>query len=160
MTAAAVPMRTRPPARPTEAQVLAVLAVKLLSHGDLEDFRRCFAVDAVNRPGDYAPAPCRSAGPHAVWATSRWLRRAFGDLDWTVRAVAGRGPVVLVAAEMSGRHTGALTLHDRHGLPARVLPPTGLRFTVRRTYRFRTAEHRIIERSVDLGELGPLRQDR
>ncbi|MBH0778439.1 nuclear transport factor 2 family protein [Nocardia bovistercoris] len=145
--------------RPTEAQVLAVLAVKLLSHGDRGDFRRCFAADAVNRPGDYAPGPCRGTGPDAVWATSRWLRRAFGELDWTVRAVAGRGPVVLVAAEMRGRHTGALTLHDRHGTPARVLRPSGLRFTVRRTYRFRTAGHRIIERSVDFGELGPFRED-
>ncbi|WP_054812560.1 ester cyclase [Nocardia arizonensis] len=147
------------PVRPTRAQLLAVLAVKLLGHGDPKDFAALFSTDAVNRPGDYAPAVCKATGPDAVWATSQWLRRAFGDLDWTIRAVAGNGPTVVVAAGMSGRHRGPLTLHDRHGVPTRVIPASGLRFTVARTYRFRIAGHRIVERSVDFGELGTLGKD-
>ncbi|MET7772980.1 nuclear transport factor 2 family protein [Nocardia sp. NPDC005366] len=147
------------PARPTQAQLLAVLAVKLLSHGDPKDFAALFAADAVNRPGDYAPTACRDTGPDAVWATSCWLRRAFSDLNWTLRAIAGSGPTVVVAADMSGRHTGPLIVHDHHGVPTRVIPATGVRFSVARTYRFRVAGHRIVERSADYGELGPLGKD-
>ncbi|MFD3705313.1 ester cyclase [Nocardia sp. NPDC058658] len=135
-----------------ESKILAVMAVKLLNHGSLDDFAAIFAPTAVNRPGKYAPAPCRGRGPNAIHATSLWLRRAFTDLDWTIRAVSADASQVAVRAEMTGRHTGKLVLH---GAPARIIAPSDLRFTVGRTYRFRIAEHRIIERSVDFGELGP-----
>ncbi|MFC6010913.1 ester cyclase [Nocardia lasii] len=135
-----------------EPKVLGVLGVTLLDHGSADDFAAIYAPDAVNRPGSYAPASCRARGPDAVHATALWLRRAFSDLRWTITALAAEDSTVVVRTEMTGRHTGRLVLH---GEPAQIIAPSGLRFTVSRTYRFRLARGRIIERSVDFGELGP-----
>lgn len=157
MIGAVSPGRTEVP-QPTRAHLLAVLAVTLLGHGDAADFAALFAHDAVNRPGDYAPAACRGTGPAAVLATSRWLRGAFADLNWRVQALAADGPRVVVRTAMTGHHTGPLILHT-HGVPGRIIPATGVRFAVTRTYRFRVAGDRIVERSTDFGELGTLEKD-
>ncbi|WP_216905564.1 ester cyclase [Nocardia noduli] len=137
------------------AKILGVLAVSLLDHGTIDDFATIIAPQAVNRPGGYAPAACRATGPGAVYATSMWLRRTFSDLKWTIRALSADESRVAVRADMTGRHTSDLVLHGDDGLPCRTLRASHLRFTVTRTYRFRIADARIIERSVDFGELGP-----
>ncbi|MFF0546502.1 ester cyclase [Nocardia thailandica] len=144
--------------RPTRAHVLAVMAVQLLGHGDEADLSTIFAADVINRPGDYAPAACQGTGPAAVLATSRWLRTAFDELAWKIRAIASQGTLVVVRTTMTGQHTGPLILHD-HGVPTRIVPASGLRFDVTRTYRFHIADDHIIERATDFGELGTLGKD-
>jgi hypothetical protein len=139
----------------TRAKILGVLAISLLDHGTIDDFATIIAPEAITRPGRYAPAACQTTGPGAVYATSMWLRRTFSDLKWTIRALSADESRVVVRADMTGRHTGDLVLHRDDGLPCRTLRASHLRFTVSRTYRFRIADARIIERSVDFGELGP-----
>ncbi|MFC6009786.1 ester cyclase [Nocardia lasii] len=141
------------------ARTLGILAVKLLSHGTPADFTAVFHPQADNNAGPYVPPECRTRGPVAVYATSRWLRATFTDLDWTVHRLVADENQVVVHAAMRGTHTNDLVLYDANGSPKHTIPGSGARFTVAHTYWFRLADGLIIERTVDRGELGSAPND-
>ncbi|MFC0529893.1 ester cyclase [Phytohabitans kaempferiae] len=133
-------------------------AVRLMADGDLAAFERIIHPEAVNREASAEPPACRGRGPAAFHASALWLRAAFADLRWQVRAAAVDGDLVALHTTMSGRHAGTFVAYDEHARVADAFPATGAAFAVTQSHWFRVADGKVIEHWANRDDLAMARQ--
>jgi len=122
-----------------------VRSLQAMSTGDPEAFRALIHPDATNQEAVDEPPDCRGRGPDAYLATSRWLRRAWSDLEFTVGTLVARDDLVVTHGTMAGRHTGPFVVYDADGRVARAFPPTGRSFRVDHAHFFRMRDGLIVD---------------
>ena len=129
---------------------VALDAFRVLETGDPVAADRIIASDFINREADDDPnRPDRGLrGPAGVIATSRWLSAAFSDLRFDHHEVVAEDERVVVAATMTGTHTGTFL----------GIPPTGKRFQQPQFHLFRMRAGQIVEHSALRDDLALLHQ--
>jgi predicted ester cyclase len=106
------------------------------------DFRNQEAEDDIDEPDRNLP------GPAGFLATSRWLRRAFSDLQFGEFEALAEGDRVMVKATMTGCHTG----------PFQGMAPSGKWIRQQQIHLFRVQEVKLVEHSARRDDLGLLLQ--
>lgn len=134
----------------TKPKAVAVDSFRLIETGDVELAQRIIAPDYVNQEADDDPEdPDRQhRGPAGFLATSQWLRAAFSELRFELREIVAEDNVVIAAATMTGRHTGAFN----------GIEPTGKRINHSQAHVFTLAGGQISHHRAVRDDLGLLRQ--
>ncbi|OBI93585.1 ester cyclase [Mycobacterium sp. 1245805.9] len=80
----------------------------MIENGDAGLAQRIIASGYRNEEADDDPEDVERQlrGPAGFLATSRWLRDAFSELNFEVGESVAEGGLVMVAAVMTGKHTG------------------------------------------------------
>ena len=133
---------------------IAVASLHAMASGSLDDFRLLYTAAAVNREAENEPPDTRGTGPIALYATARWLRTAFSDLNWQVHDVVQHDDLVVVHATMSGRQTGSFVAYQPDAEIAAVFPPRGRTFSVTQTHWFRMSDGKVAEHWANRDDLG------
>ncbi len=91
-----------------DTKAIAHQSFRLIENGDVELAEQIVAAGFVNDEAEDDPdvAERQKQGPAGFLATSRWLRDAFSDLRFELQETLAEGDTVMVAAVMTGRHTG------------------------------------------------------
>jgi predicted ester cyclase len=119
--------------------------LQLMADGSLEDMRRVFHPDAVNRESVNEPPDARRPGPLGFHSTALWLRSAFEDLRFTVDDVVAQDDVVVTYGSMSGRQTGDFVVFAADGSVERAFAPTGREFSARHAHFHRLRDGLVAE---------------
>ncbi len=129
---------------------VALESLRVIETGDSVAADRIIAPEFINREADDDPnRPDRGLrGPAGLIATSRWLTGTFSDLRFDHHEVVAEDERVIVAATMTGTHTGTF-----HGIP-----PTHKRFQQRQFHLFRMRAGQIVEHSALRDDLALLQQ--
>ena len=133
---------------------IALESFRLIETGDAELAERIIAAGYLNQEADDDPGDVerRLPGPAGFLATSQWLRDAFSGLRFELQeAVAEEGPregLVMVAATMTGQHTGTFNR----------IAPTGKRINHKQVHIFRVANGQITRHRAVRDDLGLLLQ--
>src|ERR1700745_196144 len=92
----------------TNPKAVALESLWLIETADAKLAQRIIASDHVNQEADDDPQDVEGQlrGPAGFLATSQWLRDAFSDLRFELRETVAEDGVVMVAATMTGEHTG------------------------------------------------------
>ncbi|MGE2815872.1 ester cyclase [Mycobacterium heidelbergense] len=92
----------------TDPKAIAVESFRLIETGEAQLAQRIIASDYVNQEADDDSGDVgrQLPGPAGFLATSRWLRDAFSGLRFELRETVAEKGVVIVAATMTGKHTG------------------------------------------------------
>ncbi|MGA7051352.1 MAG: ester cyclase [Mycobacterium sp.] len=139
---------------PRNPKNIALESFRLIETGDAELAERIIAPGYLNHEADddLDDVERRLPGPAGFLATSQWLRDAFSDLSFELReAVAEEGAeecVVMVAATMTGQHTGIFN----------GIAPTDRRIQHNQVHVFRVADGRITHHRAVRDDLGLLLQ--
>ncbi|MFD4179914.1 ester cyclase [Rhodococcus sp. NPDC058514] len=141
-----------------DAKSIAVRSVELVATGSRDDFGAVIHPDGVNHESKTHPPSTRGRGPESWYATARWLRQAFADLNFEVRNVVADGDLVAIGVTMSGRHVGQLVNYDESGAVDQAFPPTGRSFAVAQSHWVRIEDGRVIEHWADRDDLGMAQQ--
>lgn len=119
--------------------------LQLVADGSLEDMRRVFHPDAVNRESVNEPPDARRPGPLGFYSTALWLRSAFEDLRFTVEDVVAQDDVVVTYGSMSGRQAGDFVVFAADGSVQRAFAPTGKEFSARHAHFHRLRDGLVAE---------------
>jgi len=122
----------------------------LIETGDVQLAERIIAPDYVNEEAGDDPEDVQRQlpGPAGFLAASQWLRDAFSHLSFELQESAVEDHVVMVAAIMTGEHTGQF-----NGIPA-----TGRRIHHKQVHIFSVADGRIARHRAVRDDLGLLLQ--
>jgi predicted ester cyclase len=126
--------------RPHGPAALVTRLFEIMAGGELSDFRAVVHPSASNREARIEPPACRTGGPDAWYATSRWLRNMAPDVRWEIHEVIAERHLVAAHCTMSGHHTGEHAHYDADGRIAQVMPPTGLPFSTTQSHWFRVVD--------------------
>jgi predicted ester cyclase len=101
----------------TIPKTVALKSFRLIESGDADLAQRIIASRYRNEEADDDPEDIerQMRGPAGFLATSRWLRDAFSDLSFEVGESVAEGGLVMVAAAMTGKHTGPFNGIDATG---------------------------------------------
>jgi predicted ester cyclase len=134
----------------TNPKAVALESFRLIETGEVELAQQIIAPDYVNQEADDDPddAERRLRGPAGFLATSRWLRDAFSDLRFELQETAAGEGLVMVAATMTGQHTGTFN----------GIEPTGTRINHKQVHIFTVAGGKIIRHRAVRDDLGLLLQ--
>jgi predicted ester cyclase len=133
---------------------VALESFRLIETGDSELAERIIAPAYLNQEAEDDPddAERQLRGPAGFLATSQWLRDAFGELGFELQeALAEEGAeegVVMVAATMTGQHTGTFN----------GIAPTGRRIRHKQVHIFGVCDGRITRHRAVRDDLGLLLQ--
>lgn len=131
-------------------KAIALESFRLIETGDPELTQRIIALGFVNEEADDDPedAERQLPGPAGFLATSQWLREAFSDLRFELQEALAEESVVMVAAAMTGEHTG----------PFNGIAPTAKRIRQKQVHIFRVADGQITRHRAVRDDLGLLLQ--
>ena len=132
----------------------AIRSMHLMRSGELADLEFVYTADVVNRESRNEPPDTRGAGPAAMYATARWLRSAFSELDFEIHDAVQDDDLVVVHATMSGRQTGPFVAYGPDGAVTAVFPPLGRRFACTQTHWFRMRDGKVAEHWANRDDLG------
>lgn len=131
----------------------AIASMHAMGSGTLADLEAVYTADAINREAIDEPPDARGVGPTAIYATARWLRKAFSELAWEMHDVVHDGDLVVVHATMSGRQTGPFLAYGADAKIKVVFPPRGRRFAVTQTHWFRMRDGKVAEHWANRDDL-------
>ena len=140
-----------------DVEVLIRRALDRMSSGRRDGLEAIYTNDAINHEAVGEPPAARVPGPDGAHATSAWLRAAFGDLRYSLDAIAVDGDQVVVRTTMRGRHTGDFTTWEPDGTIS-SFPPTGREFAQSQMHWFILRDGRIAEHRAQRDDLGMARQ--
>ena len=152
------PLAPRTPSPSIDARAFADLTFEVMVRGDVDDFRRVFHPDAVNREAIAEPPAARQPGPDGFHATALWLRGMFADLAFETHEVAVGGELIVVYTTMSGRHTGDAVMYAPDATVAQVFPATGRMFATTQTHWYRLSGGTVIEHWANRDDQGTAMQ--
>jgi predicted ester cyclase len=134
----------------TNPKAVALESFRLIETGDAELAQRIIAPDYVNQEADDDPDDLERQlpGPAGFLATSQWLRDAFSDLRFELQETVAEEGVLMVAATMTGEHTGAFD----------GVEPTGKRINHKQVHIFTVADGQITHHRAVRDDLGLLLQ--
>jgi predicted ester cyclase len=134
----------------SDPKPIAHQSFRLIENGDVELAERIIATGFVNEEAEDDPDDVERQlhGPAGFLATSRWLRDAFSDLRFELQETVAEGDTVMVAAVMTGRHTG----------PFNGIPPTGRPIAHKQMHIFTIADGEITRHRAVRDDLGLLLQ--
>jgi predicted ester cyclase len=138
----------------TDDKTTAIRSMHLMASGDLADFETVYTTDVVNREAEDEPPDTRGGGPAAMYATARWLRRAFSDLSWEIHDAVQQDDLVVLHTTMSGRQTGPFAGYGPDGGITVVFPSRGRSFAVTQTHWFRMRDGKVAEHWANRDDLG------
>jgi predicted ester cyclase len=134
----------------TDTKTIARESFRLIETGDPELAEQIIAPDFVNQEAedDADDVERQEQGPAGFLATSRWLREAFSDLRFDLQETLAEGDTVMVAAIMTGKHTGVFN----------GIAPTGRPINHKQVHIFTVADGRITHHRAVRDDLGLLFQ--
>ncbi|GAB1815289.1 ester cyclase [Mycobacterium sp. MUNTM1] len=133
----------------TNPKAVALESFRLIETGDANLAERIIAADYVNlEAADDDDIERQVPGPAGFLATSQWLREAFSDLSFELHETVSEDGLVMVAAIMTGEHTGAFN----------GIAPTGTRINHKQVHIFTVADGRIVRHRAVRDDLGLLLQ--
>jgi len=134
----------------TNTKAIARASFRLIETGDPELAEQIIAPDFVNQEAEDDPENVerQQRGPAGFLATSRWLRDAFSNLRFELQETLAQGGTVMVAANMTGKHTGLFN----------GIAPTGRPITHKQVHIFTIADGQITHHRAVRDDLGLLLQ--
>jgi predicted ester cyclase len=125
---------------------IAQASFRLIESGDPALAQRLIAPQFVNHEAadDPEDAARQLPGPAGFLATSAWLRQSFSDLRFAEDETIAEGDTVVVAATMTGTHTGSF----------QGQPPTGQPIHQRQVHIFHLAAGQIADHRALRDDLG------
>lgn len=134
----------------THPKAIVVESFRLIETGDVELARRIIAPGFINQEADddADDVDRQLRGPAGFLATSEWLRNAFSGLRFELREAVAEDGVVMVAANMTGEHTG----------PFNGIEPTGKRINHKQVHIFTVVDGQITHHRAVRDDLGLLLQ--
>jgi predicted ester cyclase len=142
----------------TQAGDIAVRNIEIWAEGDRASFDGLIHPKARNWEDVVGPPAGRELGPAGFYATSRWLRDAFGVVEYEIERVVSDGDIVAVKLVMSGRQVGMFTLYTPDGEVDQVFPNTGKSFATNQTHWFRIEDGLLREHWATRDDMGQAKQ--
>ncbi|HEX5532732.1 MAG TPA: ester cyclase [Actinomycetales bacterium] len=137
---------------------VAVRSIHAMADGERGIFDALYSSDAVDHENRVQPPRSRVPGPDGFYSTALWLRAAFSDLHYDIRAAVAQGDLVAVSSTMNGRHVAPCAVYDRDGRVDTVFPPTDKTFAMTQSHWFRFEDGRIAEHWANRDDLGMAKQ--
>ncbi|MEB4212289.1 ester cyclase [Mycobacterium sp. 94-17] len=133
----------------TNPKAVALESFRLIKKGDASLAQRIIAADFVNlEAADDDDLERQLPGPAGFLATSQWLREAFSDLRFQLQEAVSEDGLVMVAAIMTGEHTGEFN----------GIKPTGKQINHKQVHIFTVADGQITRHRAVRDDLGLLLQ--
>jgi predicted ester cyclase len=134
----------------TDPKAIARASFRLIETGDTQLAEQIVAPDFVNEEAEDDPEEVerQQRGPAGFLATSRWLREAFSKLRFELQETLAEADTVMVAAIMTGQHTGSFN----------GIAPTGRPITHKQVHIFTIADGQITRHRAVRDDLGLLLQ--
>jgi predicted ester cyclase len=134
----------------TDPKAIARASFRLIETGDTQLAEQIVAPDFVNEEAEDDPEEVerQQRGPAGFLATSRWLREAFSKLRFELQETLAEADTVMVAAIMTGQHTGSFN----------GIAPTGRPITHKQVHIFTITDGQITRHRAVRDDLGLLLQ--
>jgi predicted ester cyclase len=134
----------------TDPKAIARASFRLIETGDTQLAEQIVAPDFVNEEAEDDPEEVerQQRGPAGFLATSRWLREAFSKLSFELQETLAEAVTVMVAAIMTGQHTGSFN----------GIAPTGRPITHKQVHIFTITDGQITRHRAVRDDLGLLLQ--